>query len=73
METKDMTITQVVDVTGCKDKVAIYRGMAAAVLDNVAKQVRFSARICIYKSKKPKSVLFLCVLQSREGNLSFQH
>nr|XP_019936246.1 PREDICTED: vitellogenin-like [Paralichthys olivaceus] len=38
METKDMTITQVVDVTHCKEKAAIYRGMATAVLDQVAKQ-----------------------------------
>ncbi|XP_042368565.1 vitellogenin 3, phosvitinless [Plectropomus leopardus] len=37
-ETKDMTITQVVDVTNCREKAAIYRGMATAVLDQVAKQ-----------------------------------
>ncbi|XP_056234769.1 vitellogenin 3, phosvitinless [Seriola aureovittata] len=37
-ETKDMTITQVVDVTNCREKAAIYRGMATAVLDQVSKQ-----------------------------------
>lgn len=40
-ETKDMTITQVVDLSNCREKAAIYRGMATAVLDQVAKQVRF--------------------------------
>ncbi|KAM7011880.1 vitellogenin 3, phosvitinless [Tautogolabrus adspersus] len=38
VETKDMTITQVVDLNNCKEKAAIYRGMATAVLDKVAKQ-----------------------------------
>ncbi|CAJ1060716.1 vitellogenin 3%2C phosvitinless [Xyrichtys novacula] len=38
METKDMTITQVVDINNCREKAAIYRGMATAVLDKVAKQ-----------------------------------
>ncbi|AWP10878.1 Vitellogenin C [Scophthalmus maximus] len=37
-ETKDMTITQVVDLSNCREKAAIYRGMATAVLDQVAKQ-----------------------------------
>ncbi|XP_074491254.1 vitellogenin 3, phosvitinless [Sebastes fasciatus] len=37
-ETKDMTITQVVDVNTCKEKAALYRGMATAVLDQVSKQ-----------------------------------
>ncbi|XP_039984094.1 vitellogenin 3, phosvitinless isoform X2 [Xiphias gladius] len=37
-ETKDMTITQVVDFSNCKEKAAIYRGMATAVLDQVSKQ-----------------------------------
>nr|ADD63988.1 vitellogenin C [Thunnus thynnus] len=37
-ETKDMTITQVVDVGNCREKAAIYRGMATAVLDKVSKQ-----------------------------------
>ncbi|XP_058494704.1 vitellogenin 3, phosvitinless [Solea solea] len=37
-ETKDMTITQVVDLSNCREKAAIYRGMATAVLDHVAKQ-----------------------------------
>ncbi|XP_070765014.1 vitellogenin 3, phosvitinless [Enoplosus armatus] len=38
VETKDMTITQVVDVSDCREKAAIYRGMATAVLDKVSKQ-----------------------------------
>ncbi|XP_044057060.1 vitellogenin 3, phosvitinless isoform X2 [Siniperca chuatsi] len=38
METKDMTITQVVDVTDCREKAAIYKGMATAVLDKVSEQ-----------------------------------
>lgn len=38
-DTRDMTITQVVDIAGCKEKAEMYSGMAAAVLDNVAKQV----------------------------------
>uniref|UniRef100_A0A665UXN5 Vitellogenin 3, phosvitinless n=1 Tax=Echeneis naucrates TaxID=173247 RepID=A0A665UXN5_ECHNA len=33
-----MTITQVVDVTNCREKVEIYRGMATAVVDQEAKQ-----------------------------------
>ncbi|KAG8003726.1 Vitellogenin [Nibea albiflora] len=37
-ETKDMTITQVVDLNDCSERAAIYRGMATAVLDKVAKQ-----------------------------------
>ncbi|XP_040896099.1 vitellogenin 3, phosvitinless [Toxotes jaculatrix] len=37
-ETRDMTITQVVDVTNCREKAAIYRGMASAVLDQISKQ-----------------------------------
>ncbi|XP_065812413.1 vitellogenin 3, phosvitinless [Labrus bergylta] len=36
--TKDMTITQVVDLNNCKEKAAIYRGIASAVLDKVSKQ-----------------------------------
>lgn len=47
METKDMTITQVVDVSGCREKAAIYRGMATAVLDKVSKQVCLSHCRCI--------------------------
>ncbi|KAI9519363.1 hypothetical protein NQZ68_029530 [Dissostichus eleginoides] len=38
VKTKDMHITQVVDVSNCKEKAAIYRGMATAVLDQDAKQ-----------------------------------
>ncbi|XP_047443415.1 vitellogenin 3, phosvitinless [Mugil cephalus] len=37
-ETQDMTITQVVDVSNCREKAAIYRGMATAVLDKISKQ-----------------------------------
>ncbi|XP_034085695.1 vitellogenin 3, phosvitinless isoform X2 [Gymnodraco acuticeps] len=37
VNTKDMYITQVVDVSNCKEKAAIYRGMATAVLDQDAK------------------------------------
>lgn len=44
VETKDMTITQVVDVGDCREKAAIYRGMATAVLDKVSKQVCLSHR-----------------------------
>lgn len=38
VKTNDMTITQVVDVTNCREKAAIYRGMATAVLDKESKQ-----------------------------------
>ncbi|XP_034737765.1 vitellogenin 3, phosvitinless [Etheostoma cragini] len=38
METKDMTITQVVDISNCREKVAMYKGMATAVFDKVSKQ-----------------------------------
>nr|XP_057930076.1 vitellogenin 3, phosvitinless [Doryrhamphus excisus] len=37
-ETRDMTVTQVVDVTNCREKAAKYSGMATAVLDDIAKQ-----------------------------------
>uniref|UniRef100_A0A8D0AVV6 Vitellogenin 3, phosvitinless n=1 Tax=Sander lucioperca TaxID=283035 RepID=A0A8D0AVV6_SANLU len=37
-ETKDMTITQVVDVGNCREKAVMYRGMATAVFDQVSKQ-----------------------------------
>ncbi|KAL6108038.1 uncharacterized protein ACO6RY_18668 [Pungitius sinensis] len=37
-ETKDMTITQVVDIKNCREKAAIYKGLATAVLDDVGKQ-----------------------------------
>ncbi|KAK5930759.1 hypothetical protein CgunFtcFv8_026972 [Champsocephalus gunnari] len=37
VKTKDMHITQVVDVSNCKEKAAIYRGMATAVLDQDSK------------------------------------
>ncbi|XP_062279606.1 vitellogenin 3, phosvitinless isoform X2 [Scomber scombrus] len=38
VKTNDMTITQVVDVTNCREKAEIYRGMATAVLDKESKQ-----------------------------------
>ncbi|XP_038571649.1 vitellogenin 3, phosvitinless [Micropterus salmoides] len=38
METKDMIITQVVDLNDCSEKAAMYRGIATAVLDEVSKQ-----------------------------------
>nr|AVA30493.1 vitellogenin C [Scatophagus argus] len=38
IETKEMTITQVIDINGCREKAAMYRGMATAVLDNVSRQ-----------------------------------
>uniref|UniRef100_A0A8C3A5Q8 Vitellogenin 3, phosvitinless n=1 Tax=Cyclopterus lumpus TaxID=8103 RepID=A0A8C3A5Q8_CYCLU len=37
-ETNDMTITQVVDVNNCREKAAIYKGLATAVLDPVSRQ-----------------------------------
>ncbi|KAM4740042.1 vitellogenin 3, phosvitinless [Anableps anableps] len=37
-ETKDWIITQVVDVTNCKEKAAMYRGMATAVVDKLSKE-----------------------------------
>ncbi|XP_057697303.1 vitellogenin 3, phosvitinless [Corythoichthys intestinalis] len=37
-ETRDMTITQVVDVTNCREKAERYRGMATTVLDNLSKK-----------------------------------
>ena len=36
---KEMTITQVVDVTACREKAVFYRGMATAVPDQVAAEV----------------------------------
>ncbi|KAM3876377.1 vitellogenin 3, phosvitinless [Diretmus argenteus] len=38
METKDMTITQVVDINNCRQKAEIYRGMAVAVVDKMSKE-----------------------------------
>ncbi|KAM6922087.1 vitellogenin 3, phosvitinless [Xenentodon cancila] len=38
METKEMTITQVVDVNNCKEKAAMYTGMATAVEDKLSKE-----------------------------------
>lgn len=36
---KELNITQVVDISNCREKAARYTGMAAAVLDKVSKQV----------------------------------
>ncbi|XP_072245494.1 vitellogenin 3, phosvitinless [Leuresthes tenuis] len=38
METKDWNITQVVDITNCREKAAMYRGLAVAVVDKMAKE-----------------------------------
>lgn len=38
-ETKDLRVTQVVDVNNCREKAAQYTGMAMAALDNVSRQV----------------------------------
>ncbi|KAM4575550.1 vitellogenin 3, phosvitinless [Fundulus diaphanus] len=37
-ETKDWVITQVVDVNNCKEKAAMYRGMATTVVDKLSKE-----------------------------------
>uniref|UniRef100_A0A3Q2Y8B3 Vitellogenin 3, phosvitinless n=1 Tax=Hippocampus comes TaxID=109280 RepID=A0A3Q2Y8B3_HIPCM len=37
-ETGDVTVTQVVDVTNCREKAERYRGMATAVLDDISKK-----------------------------------
>ncbi|XP_011613259.2 vitellogenin 3, phosvitinless [Takifugu rubripes] len=37
-ETKELSVTQVVDIDNCRDKAAKYTGVAMAVLDNVSKQ-----------------------------------
>ncbi|XP_068563229.1 vitellogenin 3, phosvitinless [Cebidichthys violaceus] len=53
-ETKDMTITQVVDVNNCREKADIYRGMATAVLDEDAKtrgESIISTLRCVYTVK----------------------
>lgn len=76
-DTGDMTITQVVDIAGCKEKAEMYSGMAAAVLDDVTKQVHLShcRRItyCIHESNRPKvSAAFVCRPKPREENLWFQ-
>lgn len=76
-DTGDMTIIQVVDIAGCKEKAEIYSGMAAAVLDSVTKQVRLRRcrciTFCIYKSNRPRvSGAFVCRPKPREENLWFQ-
>ncbi|XP_071388725.1 vitellogenin 3, phosvitinless [Centroberyx affinis] len=38
MKTKEMIITQVVDVSNCRKKAAIYRGMATTVVDKISKE-----------------------------------
>lgn len=39
MEAKNVTISQVVDVTKCREKAEKYKGMATAVVDKLSKQV----------------------------------
>lgn len=38
-KTEELSVTQVVDISNCREKAALYTGMAMAVLDNVSKQV----------------------------------
>lgn len=38
-ETKDLSITQVVDISNCRELAMLNTGMAMAVLDNISKQV----------------------------------
>lgn len=76
-QTRDMTVTQVVDIASCKEKAEIYSGMATAVLDNFAKQVCLHRcnciTFCIYESNRPKvSAAFVCCPKPREENLWFQ-
>lgn len=76
-DTSDMTITQVVDIAGCKEKAELYSGMAAAMLDDVTKQVRLRRcrRItyCVCESDRPKvSAAFVCRPKPREENLLFR-
>lgn len=70
-ETKELSVTQVVDIDNCRDKAAKYTGVATAVLDNISKQVCSSYHraelSCAFSS-----LLFLCVLSSRRENLSCQ-
>lgn len=72
-----MTITQVVDLSGCSEKAAIYRGMATAVVDEVAKQVclshcRFIRFYTSIKHTKVSAIFVFVSSKSREENLSFQ-
>lgn len=71
-DTSNMTVTQVVDIAGCREKAEIYSGMAAAVLDNVVKQVCLHRCItfCIYESNRPNvSAAFVCVAQNPERRI----
>lgn len=34
-----MSVTQVVDVNNCRERAALYRGLATAVLDPISRQV----------------------------------
>ncbi|XP_024134082.1 vitellogenin 3, phosvitinless [Oryzias melastigma] len=38
LEAKNVTISQVVDVTNCREKAEMYKGMATSVVDNISKQ-----------------------------------
>lgn len=70
-ETKELSVTQVVDIDNCREKAAMYTGIATAVLDNISKQVCSSYRRAEF-SCTFSSLLFLCVLPSRRENLSCQ-
>lgn len=43
-ETKDMSVTKVVDVDNCREKAAVYSGLATAVLDEAARRVSESSQ-----------------------------
>lgn len=70
-ETKELSVTQVVDINNCRDKAEKYTGVAMAVLDDVSKQVCSSYHRAEL-SCGFLSLLFLCVLSSRWENLSCQ-
>lgn len=76
METQDMTITQVVDVNNCREKAAMYTGMATAVEDKISKEVCFSTvwmQMSHIRQTNVKSVSASLYMQySREEHLSFQ-
>lgn len=44
-ETKDMIVSQVVDISNCREKAAVSGGMAAAMLDKMSQQVCFSLQM----------------------------
>lgn len=73
-ETRELSVTQVVDINNCREKAARYTGMATTVLDNVSKQVRSphsTAELSrTYALSILTPVLILCVLPSRREILS---